>query len=90
MALAELDPSPGWQMPVWYQIGIVYERLDQPPKAIDFYARIIRREKELAATASPGTKTVVEMAKWRANFLGWQTQAGATAAENRSPKAHNE
>ncbi|MEY2411153.1 MAG: hypothetical protein QOF48_3823 [Verrucomicrobiota bacterium] len=82
-ALAELDSSPGWQMPVWYQIGIVYERLQQPQKAVETYVRLIRREKEPAATATPGLKTVLEMARWRANFLGWQAQASTSGADAR-------
>jgi len=82
-ALADLDSAPSWQMPVWYQMGIVYERLQQPQKAIQTYARIIGREKELPSPVSPGLKTVLEMAKWRANFLGWQTQAGSGVADAR-------
>lgn len=83
-ALAALDPSPAWQMPVWYQIGIVCERLQQPQKAMETYARIMGREKELVSTASPGLKTVLDMARWRASFLGWQTQAtGSGGSEGR-------
>jgi tetratricopeptide (TPR) repeat protein len=82
-ALADLDSAPSWQMPVWYQMGIVYERLQQPQKAIQTYARIIGREKELTPPVSPGLKTVLDMAKWRANFLGWQTQAGSGVADAR-------
>ena len=80
-ALADLDAAPSWQMPVWYQMGIVYERLQQPQKAIELYARIIGREKELTPAAGPGLKTVLEMAKWRASFLGWQAQAGSGVSE---------
>jgi tetratricopeptide (TPR) repeat protein len=84
-ALAALDESPAWQLPVWYQIGIVYERLQQPRKAIEAYARIIAREKEPGPNVSPGIKTVLDMAKWRANFLGWQTQAAAFSASEARP-----
>src|SRR5207249_1731496 len=53
--LASLNSSPGWKVPAWYQIGLVYERLGQPQKALEMYARI-RSEKELASDASPGLK----------------------------------
>jgi tetratricopeptide (TPR) repeat protein len=73
--LAELDPTPAWQVPVWYQVGLVYERLEQPAKAVEIYARISDRQKELATNASPGLKTVLEMAQWRKELLQWQSQA---------------
>jgi tetratricopeptide (TPR) repeat protein len=75
LSLAELDPSPAWQWPVWYQIGMTYEHLWQPQKAVEIYHRIVSREKELPAAASPGLKAVVEMARWRAGFVEWQHQA---------------
>lgn len=75
LSLAQLDPSPGWQLPVNYQIGMTYERLWQPQKAIETYNHIVSREKELAATAPPGLKAVVEMARWRIGFVQWQNKA---------------
>ena len=82
-ALAALDTSPAWQLPVLYQIGIVHERLQQPQKAIETYTNIVARAKELGPAASPGLKTVLDMAKWRANFLGWETHAGSAVSEAR-------
>ncbi len=73
--LAQLDRSPQWQLPAWYQIGLVYERLRQPAKAAESFAQILGREKELDATASPALKTVVEMARWRQDYLRWQLRA---------------
>jgi tetratricopeptide (TPR) repeat protein len=77
--LASLNSSPGWKVPAWYQIGLVYERLGQPQKALEVYGRIIR-EKELASDASPGLKTVVDMAKWRSDFLNWVDRAPVRAS----------
>jgi tetratricopeptide (TPR) repeat protein len=74
MALANLDPSPDWQLPVWYQIGLVFERLHQPAKAIDHYGNIIARAPEVTTNAAPSLKTVLEMARWRKDFLGWQVK----------------
>jgi len=90
-ALAALDKSPGWQLPVWYQIGLVYERLEQPEKASSTYAQITAREKELATNATPGLKAVLDMAKWRHEFIDWQTPIGrsgpSTASAKPSPAA---
>ncbi len=74
LTLAALDPSPAWQLPVWYQIGLAYEKLQQPQKAGETYARITARHKELADDAGPGLRAVIDMAKWRSDFLNWQTQ----------------
>jgi outer membrane protein assembly factor BamD (BamD/ComL family) len=80
--LATLNPTPAWQLPVWYQVGLVYERLEQPAKAAETYGRIVDREKELSSGAAPGLKTVVDMARWRSNYLNWQTQAERTSHTN--------
>jgi tetratricopeptide (TPR) repeat protein len=78
--LAQLDPSPVWQLPVKYQIGLTYERLLQPQKAAENYRDIIKFEPELGTNATPGQKAVIDMARWRAEFLDWQT--GAEAANH--------
>jgi tetratricopeptide (TPR) repeat protein len=76
--LAQLDPGPGWQLPVKYQIGLTYERLEQPQKAIEKYLEILKLETQMGTNATPGQKAVFDMARWRAGFLGWQRQAEAT------------
>jgi len=73
--LAQLDPSPAWQLPVKYQIGLTYERLLQPQKAVETYNDILKLEPELGTNATPSQKSVFEMARWRGGFLGWQNQA---------------
>lgn len=85
MNLAEMNASPGWQLPVWYQIGLVCERLHQPKKASDYYAKIIARSGELSSSASPSLRAVVDMARWRQEFLGWQT---GTEAKMRQLQPH--
>lgn len=69
--LAALNPKAEWQLPVTYQIGLIYERLGQPTKARETFQNILNREKELTAP-TPGLKTVVEMAKWRSEHIQWQ------------------
>jgi tetratricopeptide (TPR) repeat protein len=78
--LASLDPSPEWQLPVWYQIGLVHERLQQPQKAVEIFTAIAKREKELVGPAlTPGLKAVFDMARWRQEHLGWQARAELAA-----------
>jgi len=75
-SLAELSGSAPWQLPVWYQMGLVYERLQQPHKATEIYGRILDRQKELdAANPSPSLAAVFEMAQWRKDHLQWQVRA---------------
>lgn len=73
--LTKLDKNPAWQLPVTYQVGLVYERLNQAPKAMESYKFILDREKSLDADAPPSLRTVIEMAKWRHNYLSWQMSA---------------
>jgi tetratricopeptide (TPR) repeat protein len=87
-ALAAIDSTPSWQLPIWYQMGLAYERLNQPQKAAETYQRILAGQKGLDSNASPSLKTVLDMAKWRMEFLTWQavterggqTNAPTTAA----------
>lgn len=75
LALAQLDPQPAWQLPVGYQVGLTFERLAQPDKALQSYQAILQHESELGTNASPGTKAIFEMARWRADFVQWQAKA---------------
>jgi hypothetical protein len=69
-------------------MGLAYERLNQPQKAAENYQRILAGQKGLDSSASPSLKTVLEMAKWRMEFINWQatterggqTNAPTTAA----------
>ncbi|MBI4326259.1 MAG: hypothetical protein HY674_13490 [Chloroflexi bacterium] len=88
MNLSELNKSPAWQLPVWYQIGLVFERLEQPQKASEIYGRVIGREKELTEqNAAPSLLAMVEMAKWRKDYLSWHTTAERTSLEIRRASA---
>lgn len=79
--LAALDASPEWQIPVCYQLGLVFERLNQLAKAVESYENIGRREKELTASAAPSLKSIVEMARWRLDLLGWRLKSETTNRE---------
>ncbi len=79
--LAELDASATWQLPVWYQIGLVYERLEQAARAAETYDKITAREAEVKS--DPGAANllvVVEMARWRRGNLAWMQSASTNVA----------
>lgn len=79
LSLAELNKTPAWQLPVWYQAALVYEQLQQWQKAGDMYDRIIGRQKELTDPASnPSLASIFEMAKWRKEYIGWMQNARVT------------
>ncbi len=73
-SLLLLSPLPTWQCPVLYQIGLSYERLEQPTKAADTYAAIIAKEPEIGTNAPASLKTLLDMARWRQDFLKWQVR----------------
>lgn len=85
LSLAQLDSTPSWQIPVNYQIGMTYERLQHPQLAIQTYSNILTREITVGTNASPGLKSVFDMARWRVNFLQWQSTAETTAREFANP-----
>ena len=79
--LAGLSQAPEWQLPVLYQIGLVYERLQQPDKAIETYRDIVSKELP-ASTNAPSSQNLtvlMDMARWRGNYLGWQTNVDAAS-----------
>jgi tetratricopeptide (TPR) repeat protein len=79
VSLADLDKSPAWQLPVWYQTGLVYEQLQQWQKATETYQNILDRQKELTdAVSTPSLQSLLEMAKWRKDYLDWMQKAKIT------------
>ena len=75
LKLAEVEDALTWQLPVWYQIGLIHERLDSPPEAIKAYQKILDREGELTATSGPALTTLASMARWRRDFIQWKFEA---------------
>lgn len=73
--MAVLSTNVAWQVPVLYQSGLIYERLQQPTEAMQRFDQIIAREKELAPGDTSGLATVFTMAKWRKQNMGWQNRA---------------
>jgi tetratricopeptide (TPR) repeat protein len=80
--LATLDSSISWQAPVWYQIGMSYEQLQQWQKATETYSELTGRKKELTATNSPPSLAALcDMAQWRKDYIAWMEQARASNRE---------
>ncbi len=79
--LSSLSTALEWQLPVNYQIGLTFERLQQPVRAIDQYASIVKRESEVTTNAAPSLRTILDMARWRQQHLAWQTNAELIARE---------
>jgi tetratricopeptide (TPR) repeat protein len=73
--LAELGQSPAWKSQALYQVGLAYERLQQPQKAIETYDRILTLNAETNSPSQASVQTVLDMAKWRKEYLAWLSQA---------------
>jgi TolA-binding protein len=79
LGLAKINTAATWQAPVWYQIGLVYEHLNQPNKADEMYDQILKRQEEIRTnTPTPGLIALLEMAQWRRGYLKWTETADAS------------
>lgn len=68
--LAELDPTPAWRIPVLYQIGLVHERLEHNPLALETYEKVLESQKELTPGGlTPSLTAAIDMARWRKSAL---------------------
>jgi len=75
-SLAALDSTPSWQAPVLYQVGLVYEQLQQWQKASDTYGQILTRRAEMTGSnAPPSLSSLCEMAQWRRDYIAWMQKA---------------
>ena len=82
--LAQMNNAIEWQLPTLYQTALVYEKLRQPEKAVETYKQIVSREPELSKNPQLSLKAIMDMAKWRASYLGWRT-AGDQAMHTLRP-----
>jgi tetratricopeptide (TPR) repeat protein len=77
--LAALDPAPAWQAPALYQVGLVFEQLQQWQRASDTYDQILARRTELTGSnAPPSLASLCDMALWRKDYIAWLQKAHAT------------
>ena len=75
LSLMQADSSPAWQLPLLYQVAITYEHMRKLDQASATYALIETGGKSLGENADPSLKIVLDMARWRKNYLAWQSQA---------------
>ena len=59
-----------------YQIGLVYEQLQQWDKATNYYTHITAKQKEVTAAGNPPSLSeLCEMAQWRMDYIAWAEKA---------------
>jgi tetratricopeptide (TPR) repeat protein len=76
MGLAKINTAAAWQLPVWYQIGLVYEHLKQPAKASEMYDSILKRADEVRSDSpTQAMLALLDMAQWRRNYIQWGEHA---------------
>lgn len=89
-SLAQLNGSPEWQLSVWYQMGLIYERMKQPERAIEMYDKIGRQTVNKTPAETPRSLTsVLEMAQWRRDHLRWLTNAELVSLQLKLPPIDN-
>ncbi|MEC7906651.1 MAG: tetratricopeptide repeat protein [Verrucomicrobiota bacterium] len=73
-SLAKYSPAPEWRWPAIHQIGLCFERLGLPEKAILAYQEILDPEglEITEESLSPGLQSLRQMAKWRLEHLSWE------------------
>lgn len=89
-ALASLYEALAWRGPALYQIGLIYEKLGQPEKAGELYQQILGRDPEAQASNQTSLKTLMELARWRSQFLHWRQEAEATRRSFSEPNLNPE
>lgn len=72
--LTELDEAPDWRAPLYYQIGLAFEKLEQPQRAVEAYRNVLECEKKIGAKATPAQKLVFDMARWRLDQSKWTSK----------------
>lgn len=86
MGLAKVNTAATWQLPVWYQIGLVYERLKQPTKATEMYDAILKRQAEVRTDSpSQAMLALLDMAQWRRNHIAWSDRANDAVEKLHAP-----
>ena len=73
-SLAKVSKEPDWQWPAIYQMGICFERLRLPERAVEAYQYILDEFKKVGEPAKlPANLTALnEMAQWHIEHLKWQ------------------
>lgn len=78
--LVQLDDALSWKLPILYQIGLCYEKDEQPVKAVDTYREILKSAPKGDSKLSPGLQMVIDMAAFREEILAWKLSLEKTAS----------
>lgn len=76
--LAKLSDAPPWRWPAVYQLGLCFEHLGLPQRALEAYHFIADENKKLvAANKAPSSDdtnlaTILQLAQWHADQVNWQ------------------
>lgn len=73
-SLARYSSDPAWRWPAIHQIGLCFERLGLPEKAILAYQEILNTEDQEidVENLSENLKSLRDMAQWRLEHLNWE------------------
>lgn len=70
--LVGLDSTPSWQFPLYYQIGLCFEKTSQPGEALKAYNEIITLSQKISTKLPENLQLVVNMAKFRVEVITWR------------------
>lgn len=70
-ALARVNEEPAWQWPAIYQVGLCFERLRLPDRALEAYQLIATPEGGAKTELSDALSALQDMAQWRLEHLDW-------------------
>ena len=91
--LATLNTDPSYNMQTVYQIGLCFERLHEPRRAIEAYRYIADTKTPAPDAAKPEPSSqaihlthIKEMAAWRAKHLEWMVDVGTKLYPILAPK----
>ncbi|MBI4659418.1 MAG: tetratricopeptide repeat protein [Verrucomicrobia bacterium] len=70
--LVALESSPNWQLPIYYQLGLCFEKLLQPAEALKAYNEILALSQKTGPKFAENLQIVVDMARFRADIISWK------------------
>lgn len=75
--LVPINSTPEWQLPIVYQIGMCFERMEQFALAGKAYKFVVDTRIDARGTPDPSLSALKEMAKWRLHGVEWSEQTRA-------------
>ena len=87
-SMVRLRNDPEWQWPVLYKMGICFEKLQMPPKALTAYEMIVSGEswKGIDYDVTENLQYIREMSQWRKENLEWNQSIDRSVYSNNATK----